>query len=86
MISNIYGKMVANGEWRDYGISILKEVSIFSIYKRYSEYPIYMVQKKPLLAKKQGMYSIVAMDGRILKRGKDLSTVLRVFRPKTLKL
>tara|TARA_B100001939_G_scaffold237813_1_gene205244 strand:- start:537 stop:890 length:354 start_codon:yes stop_codon:yes gene_type:complete len=86
LILNIYGKMVANGEWRDYGISILKEVSIFSIYKHYSEYPIYMVQKKPLLAKKQGMYSIVAMDGRILKRGKDLSTVLRVFRPKTLRI
>ena len=28
-ILNIYGKMVALGEWRDYGISILKDFSIF---------------------------------------------------------
>ena len=86
LILNIYGKMVASGEWRDYGISFLKDVSIFSIYKNYSECPIYMVQKKPLLAKKQGMYSIVAMDGRILKRGHDLSNLLSVFKPKTLKI
>ena len=42
LIFNIYGKMVAHGEWRDYGISVLKEVSIFSIYKNYSECPIYI--------------------------------------------
>ena len=71
--------MVALGEWRDYGISMLKDVSIFSIYRHASEYPFILVQKNPKLAKKQGIYSIVAMDGRILKRGKDLSTVLRVF-------
>ena len=35
-ILNIYGKMVALGEWRDYGISILKEFSIFSIYQENS--------------------------------------------------
>ena len=32
-ILNIYGKMVALGEWRDYGISILRDFSIFSIYR-----------------------------------------------------
>ena len=86
LIFNVYGKMVAHGEWRDYGISVLKEVSIFSIYKNYSECPIYMVQKRPMLAKKQGMYSIVAMDGRILKRGHDLSNVLRIFNQKSLRI
>ena len=60
--------------------------SIFSIYKNYSECPIYMVQKRPVLAKKQGMYSIIAMDGRILKRGHDLSNVLKVFNQKTLRI
>ena len=86
LIFNVYGKMVAHGEWRDYGISLLKELSIFSIYKNYSECPIYMVQKRPVLAKKQGMFSIVAMDGRILKRGHDLSNVLKVFNQKTLRI
>ena len=57
---------------------------IFSIYKNYSECPIYMVQKRPVLAK-NSMYSI-AMDGRILKRGHDLSNVLRVFNQKSLRI
>ena len=42
--------------------------------------------KEAVLAKKQGMYSIIAMDGRILKRGHDLSNVLKVFNQKTLRI
>ena len=30
-IMSLYGRMVAAGEWRDYGISSLKDVAIFSI-------------------------------------------------------
>ena len=33
LILRVYGRMVALGEWRDYGISMLKDVSIFSIYR-----------------------------------------------------
>ena len=47
LILNIYGKMVANGEWRDYGISILKEVSIFSIYKHYLNIQFIWFKKNP---------------------------------------
>ncbi|GIS03653.1 MAG: hypothetical protein CM15mP106_1000 [Candidatus Neomarinimicrobiota bacterium] len=32
------------------------------------------------------MYSIIAMDGRILKRGNHLSNVLNVFNSKLLKV
>ena len=86
LILNIYGKMVSSGDWRDYGISMLKDVSIFSIYKNHSECPVYMIKKTPNLARKQGMYSITAMDGRILKRGHDLCNVLKVFEPKKLRI
>ena len=86
LILNIYGKFVSSGDWRDYGISMLKDVSIFSIYKNNSEYPVYMIKKTPNLVRKQGMYSIIAMDGRILKRGHDLCNVLKVFEPKKLRI
>ena len=86
IILKIYGTMVAAGEWRDYGISMLKDVSIFSIYKHSSECPIYMIEKNPRFSKKQGMYSIIALDGRILKRGHDLSKVVKIFNPKLLRL
>ena len=46
--------MVSSGDWRDYGISMLKDVSIFSIYKNHSECPVYMIKKTPNLARKQG--------------------------------
>ena len=86
IILKVYGTMVAAGEWRDYGISMLKDVSIFSIYKHSSECPIYMIEKKPRYSKKQGMYSVIALDGRILKRGQDLSKVVRIFNPKLLRV
>ena len=86
LILRLYGRFVAAGQWRDYGISILKNVSIFSIYKHTAECPIYIIEKKPSLFKKNGMYSIIAMDGRILKRGNDLSNVLNVFNSKLLKV
>ena len=86
LILRVYGQMVALGEWRDYGISMLKDVSIFSIYKHTSECPIILIEKNPKLAKKQGIYSIIAMDGRILKRGNDLDRILKLFGPKLLRI
>ena len=71
-ILNIYGKMVAAGEWHDYAIDSLKELAVFSIFRRASEMPLYRIIKEPALAHKQGMWRITGMDGRTLKRGKRL--------------
>ena len=78
--------MVALGEWRDYSISMLKDVSIFSVYRHASECPIILIEKNPKLVKKQGIYSIIAMDGRILKRGNELERVLNLFGPKLVRI
>jgi len=85
VILNVYGKMVASGEWRDYGISMLREVAIFSIFRHAAEHPVYRVEKRPKLSRAQGQYSVVAMDGRVLKRGHDLKTVLRVLEKKLIR-
>lgn len=84
-ILDLYGRMVAAGEWRDYGISMLKDVAIFSIFRRAAEHPIYRIEKRPKLKGRQGQYCIVAMDGHILKRGDDLKTVLRVLEKKMIR-
>lgn len=84
-IMSLYGQMVAAGEWRDYGISALREVAVFCIFRRTAEHPIYRVEKRPKMRAKQGMYSVVGMDGLILKRGHDLRTVLRVLEPKRIR-
>ena len=85
-ILSLYGQMVAAGEWRDYGISSLKEVAVFSIFRRTAEQPLYRIEKRPKLRSKQGEYSVIGMDGQILKRGHDLKTVLRVFDKKRIRV
>lgn len=84
-ILSVYGRMVSIGEWRDYGISTLAEVAVFSVFRRTAEQPIYRIEKRPRLRGRQGMYSVVGMDGRILKRGHDLKTVLRVLERKLIR-
>jgi len=85
VILGLYGRMVAAGEWRDYGISMLKDVAIFSIFRRAAEHPIYRIEKRPKLRGRQGQYCIIAMDGHILKRGDDLKAVLRVLEKKLIR-
>ena len=59
-ILNLYGRMVSDGEWRDYAIDFLRERAVFSIFRRASEVPIYRIEKDPRLARKQGMYSVIS--------------------------
>jgi len=75
-ILNLYGRMVADGEWRDYAIDFLKERAVFSVFRRASEVPIYRIEKDPRLARKQGMYSVISATGLILRRGHELDRVL----------
>jgi hypothetical protein len=75
-ILNLYGRMVAAGEWRDYAIDFLKDRAVFSIFRRSSEVPIYRVEKDPRLSRRQGAYSVISASGLILRRGNDLKRVL----------
>jgi len=34
VIMSLYGRMVAAGEWRDYGISSLRDLAVFSVTER----------------------------------------------------
>ena len=85
-ILNIYGRMVAAGEWRDYAIDTLKDRAVFSIFRRTSEMPLYRIEKNPKLARKQGAYSLVSQQGQILKRGQDLGPIIRLLNQKLLKI
>lgn len=85
VILSLYGRMVAAGEWRDYGISNLRDVAVFSVFRRTAEHPLYRIEKRPKLRAKQGLYAVIGMDGQILKRGHDLKTVLRVLERKLIR-
>lgn len=88
IILSLYGRMVAQGEWRDYAIDHLRERAVFSVFRRTSESPLYRIEKHPKLANRQGQYSVVAQGGLILKRGNDLARVLVVLerRPKLVEV
>ncbi|HQR91546.1 MAG: hypothetical protein B7Y78_07885 [Caulobacter sp. 35-67-4] len=78
-LMRLYGRMVAAGEWRDYGIAGLSDHAVFSIFRHAAEAPLYRVEKRPALARKQGAWAVIGQGGMILKRGHDLAQVLKVF-------
>ena len=85
LILGLYGRMVAAGEWRDYGISSLRDKAVFSVFRRTAEHPLYRIEKTPKLRLKQGMYAVLGAEGQVLKRGQDLRAVLRVLERKLIR-
>jgi hypothetical protein len=78
-IRRVYGRMVAQGEWRDYAIDGLADAAVFSVFRRASEQPLYRIEKRPALARKQGAFAVIGQGGLILRRGHELEQVLRLF-------
>jgi hypothetical protein len=78
-IFDLYGRKVAQGEWRDYAIDFLKDRAVFSVFRRASEVPIYRIEKNPRLARRQGVYSVISATGLIVRRGPELDRVLRAI-------
>lgn len=79
LILNLYGRMVAEGEWRDYAIDFGRERAVFAVHRRTSESPLFRICKDPRLARRQGAYSVETAAGFVLKRGHDLARVLRAL-------
>lgn len=84
-ILSLYGRFVAAGEWRDYALNMMREVAVFSIFRRAAEVPLYRIEKRPKLRAKQGQYAVISQDGVILRRGHDLPQVLRVLERKLIR-
>ena len=78
-ILRVYGRMVAAGEWRDYAIAAMHDLAVFAVFRRTAETPLYRIEKRPKLRNRQGVYAVVGMDGRVLRRGHDLDQVLKVL-------
>jgi Protein of unknown function (DUF2794) len=85
-ILRVYGRKVAEGEWRDYAIDSMEDRAVFSIFRRASEAPTYRVEKIPAQARRGGAYRIVATTGLILKRSHELAGALRILDKPNLRL
>ncbi len=75
-IMNLYGRMVAAGEWRDYAMEFTKDAAVFAAFRRAAERPQVRVEKSPSLRGRQGMWTLFGEHGQVLKRGHELPGVL----------
>lgn len=79
LILRVYGRMVAAGEWRDYAMIGHRDVAEFAVFRRHGDAPLYRIEKRPALQTKQGQWAVIGEGGVVLKRGRELPQVLRVF-------
>lgn len=79
LLLRLYGRKVAAGEWRDYGIDGRRDMAVFSVFRRTSEAPLYRIEKRPALARRQGAWAVLGQAGVVLRRGHELAQVLRYF-------
>lgn len=79
LILRVYGRMVAQAEWRDYAMVGGKDAAEFAVFRRSGDAPAYRIEKRPSLQTRQGQWSVIGEGGVVLKRGRELDQVLRVF-------
>ncbi len=85
-ILDLYGRMVAAGQWRDYAMDFARDAASFCAFRRAAERPQARIEKRPALRGKQGMWTLFGEVGQVLKRGHDLSNVLSPLERKLLKV
>ncbi len=79
VILRVYGRMVAAGEWKDYAIGGGLECAVFAVFRRASEAPLYRIEKRPALARRQGAWAVIGPGGMVIRRGQELAQVLKAF-------
>lgn len=84
-ILDLYGRMVAAGEWRDYAMDFDRNAATFAAFRRAAERPQARLEKRPALRAKQGMWTLFGEHGQVLKRGHDLAGVLAPMERRLLK-
>jgi hypothetical protein len=85
-ILDLYGRMVAAGQWRDYAMNFEKDAASFSAFRRTSERPQARIEKRPDLRARQGMWTLYGEVGQVLKRGHELAGVLFPLERRLLKV
>jgi hypothetical protein len=86
LILNLYAKMVSNGEWKDYGLSISKKEVSFNVYNRASETPLYKITKNLKPKEKNQKYLIKDRRNEIIKTSENLKSLIEKIIWKKFKL
>ncbi|MDG5747029.1 DUF2794 domain-containing protein [Qipengyuania sp. XHP0207] len=84
-ILDLYGRMVAAGQWRDYAMDFTKDTATFAAFRRTAERPQARIEKRPSLRGRQGMWTLFGEHGQVLKRGHELANVIAPVERRLLK-
>ena len=84
-ILDLYAKMVSEGSWKDYGLSISSKQVSFSVFKNAAENAIYKICKNFKPSNKNLRYLITDTNGKILRNSFDLQNLIRSTNWKKLK-
>ncbi len=77
IILDLYAKMVSEGSWKDYGLSISSKQIGFSVFKNATENALYKICKNFKPKNKNLKYLIIDTNGKVLKNSYDLSILLK---------
>ena len=80
IILNLYGKMVSNGAWKDYGVSIGPREISFDIYQRASEKPIFRILKFLKPKNYNEKFYVEDKHGNILEKSDNLFNLIKKTR------
>ena len=79
-ILNLYGKMVSNGVWKDYGMSVGPREISFDIYQRASEKPIFRILKSLKPKNHNEKFYIKDRHGNVLDKSNNLFSLIEKTR------
>ena len=85
IILDLYAKMVSEGSWKDYGLSISSKQVGFSVFRNATENALYKICKNFKPKNKNLKYLITDTSGKILKNSYDLRILLKNTNWKKLK-
>jgi len=86
IILNLYAKMVSNGEWKDYGLSISKSEVSFKFYHRTSDYPAYKITKNFKPRNINEKYLIKDSQNKTINNSENLQNLITKISWKKFKL
>tara|TARA_B100001115_G_C15557485_1_gene265561 strand:- start:153 stop:497 length:345 start_codon:yes stop_codon:yes gene_type:complete len=77
IILDLYAKMVSEGSWKNYGLSISSKQVGFSVFRNATENALYKICKNFKPKNKNLKYLITDTTGKILKNSYDLKILLK---------
>ena len=86
LILNLYAKMVAGGEWKDYGLSISKKEVSFNVYHRTSDFPAYKITKNLKPKNESKKYIIKNAQNKVINNSENLQNLIKKIIWKKFKL